>query len=106
MPKSEPGSRERAARAFCADTSMEGHGRYYGYKYYGCRCERCTDANRQQKRHQAAKKAGKPVRVTTIEEHLDKILPVKSDEHDPAWWHFTGQEWIPRWGSEMLGSDF
>lgn len=25
---------------------------------------------------------------------------------DPAWWVWTGMEWLPRYGDEMLGDDF
>jgi hypothetical protein len=32
--------------------------------------------------------------------------PVDETPPDPVWWHHTGQEWLPRWGEEMLGSDF
>lgn len=30
----------------------------------------------------------------------------KSPEPDPKWWVNTGMEWVPRYGEEMLGSDF
>jgi hypothetical protein len=30
----------------------------------------------------------------------------KPSEPDPQWWVHTGMEWLPRYGDEMLGSDF
>lgn len=65
-----------------------------------------TKANRVwlRMRLEGLRKKGTP--HTTPEYHLMKLYPVKSSDPDPEWWHYTGQEWVPRYGEEMLGSDF
>lgn len=49
-------------------------------------------------------------KLTPEEMAMNRMLhmrqQVKPDNHDPYWWHHTGQEWLPRWGEEMLGRDF
>lgn len=46
------------------------------------------------------------IHLHSQEHHLFLITEVKSSEPDKSLWHFTGMEWVPRYGEEMLGSDF
>lgn len=48
----------------------------------------------------------KPVGVDEFEWFLFVRYPVKETEPDKQWWYFTGMEWVPRYGEEMLGDDF
>lgn len=48
----------------------------------------------------------KPVGVDEFEWALFVRYPVKETEPDKQWWYFTGMEWVPRYGEEMLGDDF
>jgi len=42
----------------------------------------------------------------SLEAHYAKKNEPDMSPPDKTWWHWTGVEWIPRYGAEMLGKDF
>lgn len=75
-------------------------------EYHSNASLRLADKKRANKKREAIRAMARDIVLHDQEAHLDKIRPVKPDKPDQAWWHDTGQGWLPRWGEEMLGSDF
>ena len=42
----------------------------------------------------------------TVDLALYAAMKVKDPTPNLEWWWWTGQEWLPRYGEEMLGKDF
>lgn len=69
---------------------------------------------------QSGKRAGKPqplclrceiasgvfVNDDLVGRYLFARYPVKPRDGDKEWWVWAGTEWLPRYGSEMLGDEF
>lgn len=75
----------------------------------GCRCPRCTAAATEYQREYKRRRReneGLALGHAQLVRKINQRQEVKMDEPDKFWWHFTGQEWLPRWGEEMLGKDF
>lgn len=94
-----------AARRFRENMADPRHGTSNGYNNLACRCPRCTEGKRTggtlSRDYKKAEGYGVPTNL-----YLAERYPVSDAKPDPFWWHHTGQEWLPRWGEEMLGDEF
>lgn len=84
IPGGPPGARQRATRAMVVKWERRRHRR-----------------ERQRFRREIASGDN-----SFNNEQIMKMYPVDMTSPDNFWWHNTGQEWLPRYGEEMLGSDF
>lgn len=58
--------------------------------------------------HVNGKKQERKMRVYSrgVEGHAFLASVVDDTKPDPFWWVPNGNDYFPRWGSEMLGEDF
>ena len=67
---------------------------------------RLQEKKRARKRRAELYERKADINLGSHEEHLATVFPLKDTTPDKFWWHDTGEGWLPRWGEEMLGSDF
>ena len=67
---------------------------------------RLADKKRANKKRERTREIAKNLSFKPQSDYLAIIQPVDEGEPDKTWWHHTGQEWLPRYGEEMLGSEF
>lgn len=67
---------------------------------------RHQEKRRAKKRRAAVYQMRHALTLGDPEEHLAKLYPIKDDKPDLAWWVETDKGVLPRYGEEMLGSEF
>lgn len=63
-------------------------------------------AKRDALKHAERRRRARSQFVIYARKEAQEKWPVKDTTPDKTWWHWTGQEWLPRYGTEMLGKDF